>query len=82
MSDLISRQKVMEVLNDCAVKSNMKGRVALLHARNLIHELPSVELGLEQKILRLEEENKKLKQEVRTLYDEVAEVHELGVEQI
>ena len=40
--DLISRQDVMIVLCDCAVKSNMKGRVALLHARNMIHELPSV----------------------------------------
>ena len=38
--------------------------------------------SLEQKILQLEEENKKLKQEVKTLYDEAAEAHELGVEQI
>ena len=47
-----------------------------------IKALEQTEPGLKQKILRLEEENKKLKQEVRTLYDEAAEAHELGVEQI
>lgn len=82
--DCISRQAVLEVQIKYA---EHMGATKYWQMRDDIRALPSVEPETKYeelllKISQLEEENKKLKQEVRTLYDEAAEAHELGVEQI